>query len=76
MTGFLKKLPALPITFGSGNFDSRIRMTVCLMFRRFISPSFSIHSGVGTSNYSFIWGMGGENQVFDDMDSLNLDNIK
>ena len=41
-----------------------------------ISPSFSIHSGVGTSNYSFIWGMGGENQVFDDMDSLNLKNIK
>ncbi|MDR3611528.1 MAG: 5-dehydro-4-deoxy-D-glucuronate isomerase [Ignavibacteriaceae bacterium] len=41
-----------------------------------ISPSFSIHSGVGSSNYSFIWGMGGENQVFDDMDSLNLINIK
>ena len=41
-----------------------------------ISPSFSIHSGVGTSNYSFIWGMGGENQVFDDMDGLNLKNIK
>ena len=41
-----------------------------------ISPSFSIHSGVGSSNYSFIWGMGGENQVFDDMDSLNLKNIK
>jgi 4-deoxy-L-threo-5-hexosulose-uronate ketol-isomerase len=41
-----------------------------------ISPSFSIHSGVGTSNYSFIWGMGGENQVFDDMDSLNLENIR
>jgi 4-deoxy-L-threo-5-hexosulose-uronate ketol-isomerase len=41
-----------------------------------ISPSFSIHSGVGTVNYSFIWGMGGENQVFDDMDGLNLKNIK
>jgi 4-deoxy-L-threo-5-hexosulose-uronate ketol-isomerase len=41
-----------------------------------ISPSFSIHSGVGSSNYSFIWGMGGENQVFDDMDWLNLKNIK
>lgn len=41
-----------------------------------ISPSFSIHSGVGTSNYSFIWGMGGENQVFDDMDNVNLNNIK
>ena len=41
-----------------------------------ISPSWSIHSGVGTGNYTFIWGMVGENQVFSDMDSVKMDDLK
>lgn len=37
-----------------------------------ISPSWSIHSGVGTRAYTFIWGMVGENQVFKDMDHVPM----
>ncbi|WP_438335279.1 5-dehydro-4-deoxy-D-glucuronate isomerase [Edwardsiella tarda] len=41
-----------------------------------ISPSWSIHSGVGTQAYTFIWGMVGENQVFDDMDHLAIADLR
>jgi len=41
-----------------------------------ISPSWSIHSGVGTSNYTFIWGMVGENQIFSDMDDVKMADLK
>jgi len=41
-----------------------------------ISPSWSIHSGVGTQAYTFIWGMVGENQVFDDMDHVETADLR
>ena len=41
-----------------------------------ISPSWSIHSGVGTKAYSFIWAMCGENQEFDDMDGIETKDLR
>jgi len=41
-----------------------------------ISPSWSVHSGCGTSGYSFIWAMGGENQAFTDMDVVKTTDIR
>jgi 4-deoxy-L-threo-5-hexosulose-uronate ketol-isomerase len=41
-----------------------------------ISPSWSIHSGVGTNNYTFIWAMAGENQEFADMDAVAMQELK
>lgn len=41
-----------------------------------ISPSWSIHSASGTQAYTFIWGMVGENQAFDDMDAVAMKDLR
>ena len=41
-----------------------------------LSPLWSIHAGAGTASYAFCWGMGGENQTYDDMDKIETRDLR
>lgn len=41
-----------------------------------VSPGWSVHAGVGTKHYTFCWGMGGENQAYDDMDAASIAELR
>ncbi|HWR29692.1 MAG TPA: 5-dehydro-4-deoxy-D-glucuronate isomerase [Negativicutes bacterium] len=73
---FYFDLPEDSIVFHMMGQPQETRHIVVRNEQAVISPSWSIHSGVGTVNYTFIWGMAGENQTFDDMDAVPMRNLK
>ena len=70
------EVPENQVVFHMMGEPTETRHVVMRNYDAIISPSWSIHSGVGTSNYTFIWAMGGENQEFDDMDNIATPDLK
>ncbi|MBK6805146.1 MAG: 5-dehydro-4-deoxy-D-glucuronate isomerase [Betaproteobacteria bacterium] len=73
---FYFAMPADAVVFHLMGRPDQTRHIVVGNEQAVISPSWSIHSGVGSQAYTFIWGMVGENQVFDDMDHLSPGDLR
>lgn len=68
-------LPPTAAVFHFMGEPDRTRHLVIRSGQAVLSPSWSIHTGVATQAYTFIWAMGGENQVFDDMDGVDVQRL-
>ncbi len=73
---FYFDLPGGEVVFHMMGEPSETRHIIVRNEEAVIGPSWSIHAGVGTQHYSFIWGMVGENQTFEDMDSVSMDDLR
>ena len=73
---FYFDLPGDQVAFHFMGEPTETRHLVVRQEEAVLSPSWSIHSGAGTSNYTFIWGMAGENQDFDDMDGVAMSELQ
>lgn len=69
-------MPADAVVFHLMGEPQETRHIVVRNRQAVISPSWSIHSGVGSDRYTFIWGMAGENQTFTDMDDVPMAALK
>lgn len=73
---FYFEIPKDNVVFHMMGEGNQTRHIVMQNEQAVISPSWSIHSGVGTANYSFIWAMGGENLAFNDMDGIATTDLR
>nr|HMP31559.1 5-dehydro-4-deoxy-D-glucuronate isomerase [Saprospiraceae bacterium] len=72
---FYFELPDNQVVFHFLGEPTEIKTLITRNHQATLSPPWSIHSGAGTSAYSFIWAMGGENKDYTDMDVLSLNEI-